>query len=92
MDATYVIKKPVLTEKSTYGSNELGRYTFEIDVRASKNDVKAAVEELYKVKVLKVNTQVRKARDRAYRFGMLEGKLTKLAHVRLVAGQTIELV
>jgi large subunit ribosomal protein L23 len=92
MEATYVIKKPLLTEKSTIASSDFGRYTFEVDVKADKNDIKAAVELLYKVKVVKVNTQIRKARDRMYRYGMIEGKLTKLAHVRLAEGQAIELV
>lgn len=92
MDSTYVIKKPLLTEKSTIASNEQGRYSFQVDLRASKDDIKKAVESLYKVKVVKVNTQVRKARDRMYRYGKVDGKITKLAHVRLAEGQTIELV
>ncbi|CAN5785334.1 50S ribosomal protein L23 [soil metagenome] len=92
MNAAYIIKKPVLTEKSTIGSSDLPRYAFEVHIRADKNAIKAAVEELYKVKVDKVNTQVRKARDRMSKFGLLEGKLTKFAIVRLAEGQTIELV
>lgn len=92
MDAIYVIKKPLLTEKSTFASNELGRFSFQVDVKASKDQIKDAVQQLYKVKVVKVNTQIRKARDRMYRYGKVTGAITKVAHVRLAEGQTIEVV
>ena len=52
VDSIYVIKKPVLTEKSTEAMNEFGRYTFEVDRRATKTDVKEAVEKLYGVEVV----------------------------------------
>jgi large subunit ribosomal protein L23 len=92
MEATHVLKKPLLTEKSTIASNELGRYAFIVDIRATKVDVKAAVESIYKVSVVKVNTQIRKAPDRRIKSGLAAGKLTKYAIVRLREGQTIELV
>lgn len=90
MDLTYVIRKPLLTEKSTI-ANEQNRYAFEVDPRASKVEIKNAVEKLYKVKVLKVNTSVHQARDRVLRYGKVEGKTTKKAVVRLEEGQTIQL-
>jgi large subunit ribosomal protein L23 len=92
MHPTHVLKKPLLTEKSTFASNELGRYCFIVDLRATKADVKSAVEAIYKVNVEKVNTQIRKARDRRMKYGVVPGKLTKLATVRLKEGQSIELV
>ncbi|MBA4027667.1 MAG: 50S ribosomal protein L23 [Planctomyces sp.] len=91
-DLSYVIKRPVLTEKSSLGSSDHGRYTFEVDVRATKRDIKAAVESLYRVHVEKVNTRVRKARDRQYRYGLVTGKISKHATVRLRDGEAIDLL
>ena len=59
MNATTVIRKPVVTEKATIDSNEFNRFTFEIDRRATKAQVKRAVEELYNVRVVGVATQRR---------------------------------
>jgi large subunit ribosomal protein L23 len=91
MDATYVIKKPLLTEKSTATMNEDGRYTFLVDRRASKDQIKRAVESLYGVRVEAVTTQVRKGRERRLRYGWVTEKVTKKATVRVAEGQTIEL-
>lgn len=89
---TDVLRKPLLTERSTFAGNELSRYSFEVDPRATKVDIKNAVESIYKVSVVKVNTQVRKGADRRLKSGLATGKLTKLAMVRLKDGQSIELV
>lgn len=86
-----VIKKPLVTEKGTFASNELNRYSFEVDPRATKTEIKAAVEAMYKVKVEKVNTQVRKGEFRRLRYGLVKGSTRKLATVRLKEGSTIEL-
>jgi large subunit ribosomal protein L23 len=59
---TYIIKKPLLSEKSTYGMNEQKRYASIVDRPASKDEIKAAVEQIYKVRVVGVNTQVRKGK------------------------------
>jgi large subunit ribosomal protein L23 len=91
MDHTYIIRKPLVTEKSTYGMNELKRYAFEVDLRASKDQIKAAVESLYKVRVVGVNTQVRKERTRRLRYGVVPGKRWKMAIVRLHEEDTIDL-
>ena len=50
-----IIIKPILTEKSSAGI-EAGQYTFEVDRAATKTEIKAAVEKLFNVKVLSVNT------------------------------------
>jgi large subunit ribosomal protein L23 len=91
MDATYVIKKPMLTEKSTFAMNEEGRYSFLVDRRASKDEIKRAVESLYGVKVVGVTTQNRKGKERRLKYGWVTEKVTKKATVRLAEGQTIEL-
>ncbi len=90
MDRTYIIKRPVLTEKSTEAMQH-NTYTFEVDRRASKDEIKAAVEDLYGVKVLGVRTSVHKSRRRRYRYGVVDGKKTKKAMVSLPEGQAIEL-
>ncbi len=50
-----IIIKPILTEKSS-GDVELGKYTFEVEGKATKTQIKQAVEKLFNVKVLSVNT------------------------------------
>lgn len=91
MEASYIIQRPVLTEKSTEGMNERGEYTFVVDPRASKSDVKRAVEELFGVKVRSVRTQLRKGAARRMKYGWVRGGETKKATVTLAEGQTIEL-
>jgi large subunit ribosomal protein L23 len=85
MDYTYVIKRPVLTEKSTIASSELGAYAFVVDKKASKDEIKNAVEKLYKVSVVSVNTMIHT------KFGIIGGEHTKKAVVRLKDGDKIEM-
>ena len=91
VDSIYVIKKPVLTEKSTEAMNEFGRYTFEVDRRATKTDVKEAVEKLYGVEVVGVQTRTLKGKLRRMRYGYVRERVRKTAVVRLKEGQSIEL-
>lgn len=91
MDPHYVIKRPLVTEKGTWAMNEQNRYAFEIDPRASRTDVKEAVEAIYKVKVEKVNTLTRRGRFRRMKFGLTQMPTTKTAIVRLKQGSAIEL-
>jgi large subunit ribosomal protein L23 len=55
MDAYEIIKRPLLTEKS-YAGIPVKKYAFEVDTRATKPQIKAAVEKLFNVKVASVNT------------------------------------
>ncbi len=86
-----VIKRPILTEKSTFGMNELKRYSFLVDRTATKTQVKDAVQKLYGVRVLDVSTQNRKGRLRRTRSGLVAEPTTKKATVRLHAEDTIDL-
>lgn len=70
MEARDIIIKPVLTEK-TYGTIENKRYTFVVDKRANKTQIKLAVEELFNVKVEKVNTA--NCRGKLKRMGRNQG-------------------
>lgn len=55
MDYYNVIKRPILTEKSSYLADGLNRYTFEVDRRATKQMVRKAVEAIFGVEVVRVN-------------------------------------
>lgn len=57
-DIYRVIVKPLITEKSTDQQASCNKYTFKTDLRANKNEIKAAVEALFKVKVMDVRTCV----------------------------------
>ncbi|HUT54026.1 MAG TPA: 50S ribosomal protein L23 [bacterium] len=52
----HIIKRPVITEKSTQMDESLNKVVFEVDRRATKTQVRDAVEKLFKVKVLSVNS------------------------------------
>ena len=54
MEARDILKRPVITEKSSAAMAE-DKYTFDVDVRANKTQVKKAVEEIFEVKVANVN-------------------------------------
>lgn len=84
-----VIKRPILTEKSGFQSDALRRYTFEVDVRANKHQVRQAVEVVFDVKVEDVN--VMNVRGKQRRFGRHIGKMAnwKKAVVTLAPGQSI---
>jgi large subunit ribosomal protein L23 len=87
----YTLRKPLLTEKVTQAMEDANVYAFEVDRRASKDDIKAAVESAYKVKVVKVNTQVRKGGSRRFRYGKVADSSWKRALVRVAEGDAIEL-
>lgn len=91
LDPIYIIRKPLLTEKSTEAMNEHGRYTFEVDRRATKTDVKNAIEKLYDVHVEGIETRTQKGKMRRLRYGYVREKVRKIATVRLREGEMIEL-
>mgnify|MGYP002625061403 CR=1 FL=1 len=78
-----VILRPLVTEKGMHRSEAYNQYTFEVNPLATKTDIKAAVEELFDVKVAKVRTQHRKGKARRFRFRMGRTKDWKRALVTL---------
>jgi large subunit ribosomal protein L23 len=92
MQSIHVIRRPLLTEKTTFGMNERSQYAFEVDRRATKTDVKRAIEDLYKVHVISVNTLVRKGTVKRLRTGYTTTPEVKRAIVRLREGEVIELL
>jgi large subunit ribosomal protein L23 len=90
MDLYSVIRKPLVTEKSTIARDEKNKYIFEVDRRANKIEIEKAVEKLFKVKVLNVRTM--NILGKKKRQGRIVGQKNnwKKAVVTLVPGQTIE--
>ncbi len=87
----YVLKKPLLSEKSTFAMNERKQYSFVVDPRASKPEIKAAIEAIYKVRVERINTVIQKHRARRLKYGVSTPAPTKKAIVRLHPEDSIEL-
>jgi large subunit ribosomal protein L23 len=89
MNAYDVIKSPVITEKATLAS-EANQVIFKVAGRASKPDIKAAIEQLFNVKVKAVNTLVRKGKKKAFRGIIARQSDTKKAIVTLEEGHSID--
>jgi large subunit ribosomal protein L23 len=85
-----VILRPVISEKS-YEMLDENKYTFIVDPRANKTHIRQAVEKIFDVKVLSVNTMNRRGKRK--RRGMIIGKRpdTKRAIVTVAPGDRIEL-
>ncbi len=80
-----VILRPVVTEKSS-GLMDEGKYTFEVDPRANKTEIKIAIEKIFGVKVAKVATQNRAGKVVRTRDGLGKRKSIKRAIVTLAEG------
>jgi large subunit ribosomal protein L23 len=84
------ILSPVVTEKATL-NNERGQVTFKVALHATKPEIKAAVEGLFGVKVVAVNTMVVKGKRKRFRGRPGQRSDWKKAVVRLAEGQSIDL-
>ena len=93
LQASEVILRPVISEKSM-DETQRGKYTFRVHDDANKNQVKKAIEELFKVNVVTVNVSTTKAKEKSRnrRRGRIRGWTSpwKKAVVTLAAGQKIE--
>ena len=91
-DPRDIIIAPVVSEKS-YALLDTGVYTFKVDPRATKPEIHDAVESIFGVKVVKVNTLNRQGKSKRNRRTGTTGKRpdTKRAIVTLAAGERIEL-
>ncbi|HHJ64656.1 MAG TPA: 50S ribosomal protein L23 [Aquifex aeolicus] len=90
-----VIIRPVITEKSNRLMEDLGKYTFEVALDASKSEIKNAVEELFGVKVRKVNTMIVKPKKKRVLGRFRQYGYTrkwKKAVVTLEPGESIDLL
>jgi large subunit ribosomal protein L23 len=84
-DPRDILLAPVVSEKS-YGLLDEGKYTFIVDPRANKTEIKIAVERVFGVKVDSVNTLNRQGKTRRTKFGLGKRKNTKRAIVTLKEG------
>lgn len=95
MKLAEVLVKPVITEKVNNQIENSGRYTFVVDKRANKLEIKKAVQDFYGVQVTDVNTIVvpGKNKSRFTKAGFLQGVKPsyKKAVVTLAEGDTIDL-
>ncbi|OGO08267.1 MAG: 50S ribosomal protein L23 [Chloroflexi bacterium RBG_13_66_10] len=88
-----VLRKPLITEKSSFQSSKLNQYVFEVDGSATKAQIKEAVELIYDVTVRRVNVlniparRTRRARSRRV---LVRRSQVKKAIVTLAQGQTID--
>lgn len=89
-----ILIKPIVTEKMTAQGERFNRYGFVVDKKASKLQIKKAVEGLYNVSVDTVNTMIYggKKKSRYTKSGVIAGKTNsyKKAIVTLVEGDTID--
>ena len=89
-----IILKPIVTEKMTAACEKFNRYGFQVVRTANKVEIKKAVEELYNVQVLDVNTliQAPKTKQRYTKSGLISGAKAayKKAIVTLKEGETID--
>jgi large subunit ribosomal protein L23 len=83
-----ILRKPIVTEKSTYLQEE-SRYVFEVAPEATKHEIKRAVEEAFDVTVVKVNTVSVRGKSKRYGPRFTEQRSWKKAIVTLAPNNTI---
>ena len=84
-DPRDILLAPVISEKS-YGLIDDGKYTFIVDPRSNKTEIKYAIESIFGVKVASVNTVNREGKRKRSRTGFGKRKDTKRAYVTLREG------
>lgn len=89
-----ILKKPILTEKASLLTEDLNRYVFEVNPKANKLQIKTAVEQMFGVTVLAVNTSVvaGKMKSRHTKAGLVSGRTPryKKAVITIKDGETID--
>ena len=89
-----ILLKPIITEKMTGQGEDMGRYGFIVDKRANKVQIRKAIEEMYDVTVVSVNTMRcgGKSKSRFTKTGIISGKTKsyKKAIITLVEGENID--
>ena len=88
---TQIIKRPLITEKATWEGEARNRYSFVVDRKSTKPQIRRAIEFLYDVRVEKVSTQVRKGVYRRTRYGTSRTSSWKKAIVQLRKDDKIDL-
>ncbi len=90
-----ILIKPLITEKAEQLTEKRNQFTFVVDKKANKVEIRKAVEQMYSVQVMAVNTAIMpsKTRNRNTKAGFIRGQVSsyKKAIVTLAAGETIDL-
>lgn len=89
-DYSWIVKQPVITEKSVELKNRENKYTFEVDSRANKLQIARAVEKLFGVKVIKVNTAMMSGKRKRVRMSVGKTSDWKKAIVTLQKGEKLD--
>ena len=89
-DPREIILAPVVSEKS-YGAIDRNVYTFLVSPEASKTEIKIAIQQIFDVRVVKVNTMWRSGKKKRTRYTVGQRSHQKRALVTLVEGDKIEI-
>ena len=84
-----ILKKPITTEKST-NLQQFNQYTFEVSKDTNSNEIKQAIELIFKVKVLKINTSIIRGKYKSFKGSYGFRNDLKKAIVTLKEGNTID--
>ena len=84
-----IIEKPLLTEKST-NLNQYNQYSFVVNKKSNSLQIKKAIEKIFKVKVIKVNTSIMRGKTKSFKGNIGKKKDFKKAIVTLAEGNTID--
>jgi len=84
-----IIRKPILTEKST-NLNQFNQYSFVVSKKSNSCEIKQAIEKIFKVKVVKVNTSIIRGKLKSFKGSLGYKNDIKKAIVTLAEGNTID--
>lgn len=90
MNAYEIIRRPRITEQSVFAQAAHNQYTFDVHPKSNKNEIKKAIESLFEVKVLKVNTMNKRGKSRRVGRSVGLSAAWKKAIVTLAEGDQIE--
>jgi large subunit ribosomal protein L23 len=89
-----ILRKPILTEKASLLTEKLNRYSFKVDPKANKIQIKQEIEKMYNVKISSINTMVvfGKTKNRSTKAGFVSGHAAKYkkAVITLKDGDVID--
>ena len=89
MNPYQLLKRPAVSEKSNERREEQGKYTFEVDKKASKLQIQSAVQKIYDVKVESVRTMIRRGKTKRRGKVVSQSRARKFAIVELAEGQKL---
>jgi len=84
-----IIQKPISTEKST-NLNQFNQYSFVVSKNSKSSEIKEAIQKIFKVKVVKVNTSIMRGKMKSFKGSVGYKKAFKKAIVTLAEGNTID--